>query len=121
MGLQRDYLMQLIEQFTAAIRRARSRAEEEDYQAAADALDGVIGNALGIDGATILSLSPDSITAIMNVTGVDPGVTEYIAKSMQLQSLYFEKAGDAFTSSLRLQQAQAIADAYGFTLEPIEE
>ena len=121
MTLQQDYLMQLIEQFTTAIRRARSRAEGEDYQAAADAMDAAITSATGIDASTLFSLSPESIAAILSVTGVDPNVTEYIAKSMQLQSHFLGKAGDAFSSDLRLRQAEAIASAYGFTLEPIKE
>ena len=45
----------------------------------ADSLDNAIGSATDIDPATLLALTPDSIATIMQVSGVDPKVTEYIA------------------------------------------
>ena len=79
----------------------------------ADSLDNAIGSATDIDPATLLALTPDSIATIMQVSGVDPKVTEYIARSLLLSSRYHADAGDNETAALRMEQGLAVARAYG--------
>ncbi len=113
--LQRDYLMQLIHQFIQAILNSRTTAER-DPRAAADFLETAIGAATDIDGATLLSLGPESIAAVMQLSGVDPRVAGYIAHSLKLVSEYLQQAGELDLSELRAGQAQAVAELFGFDL-----
>ena len=115
--LEQDYLMRMLLQFFQAMARSwEVNRDHEDPKAAADMLEAAIGNATDIDGATLLSLSPDSIAQIMQVTGVDPNVTEFIARSLLLESVYLTQAHLDELATLRTQQARAIASQFAFQL-----
>lgn len=115
--LEQDYLMRILLQFAEIIRRSWMKAEDErDPRRAADMLEDAIGQATDIDGGALLSLSPDSMASVMQVSGVDPRVTEYIAHSLLLASGYLREAGEDQLADLREQQARAVADAYGLEL-----
>lgn len=115
--LEQDYLMRILLQFAEIIRRSWTKADKDrDPRRAADMLEDAIGNATDLDGGTLLSLSPDSIASVMQVSGVDPRVTEYIAFSLLLAAGYLREAGEFDLADLREQQARAVADAYGIDL-----
>ncbi len=115
--LHEDYLMRIFLQFAEIIRRSWIKENDErDPKAAADALEDAVGAATDMDGGVLLSLSPESIAGVMQVSGVDPRVTEYVARSLLLASAYLREAGEDGLADVRMQQAQAIAGAYGFAL-----
>ena len=114
---EQDYLMkQLLMFFKALTRSWELMEDEDDPQGAADTLENAITSATDMDGAALLTLAPESIASIMQVTGVDPHVVEYIARSILLESVYLDQAGNPDLSEVRAAQARAIADAYGFGL-----
>lgn len=114
---EQDYLMKQFLMFFQALTRSwEQMEEEEDPQGAADTLENAISAATEMDGMALLTLAPESIASIMQVTGVDEGVVEYIARSMLLESVYLKQAGNAELAGIRAAQAQAIADSYGFGL-----
>ena len=77
---EQDYLMRIIAQLLGAIRRSMERAAgEEDPDGAASALDMALGDATDLDGEALLSLAPESLASVLQVSGVDPHLTEYIA------------------------------------------
>lgn len=120
--LEQDYLMRILLQFAEAIRRSWARSvEDRDPRDAANMLDRAIGDATDIDGATLLSLSPESIASVMQVSGVDPRVSEYIARSLLLASGYLAEAGEGELSALRAEQARALAEAYDLDLPDTPE
>ena len=115
--IQQDYLMRLLLQFFQAMARSwELNHEKDDPEQAADMIETAIGNATEMDGATLLSLSPDSIAQIMRATDVDPNVTQFIARSMLLESVYLAQANHDGLAALRMQQAHAIAAEYAFEL-----
>ncbi len=115
--LEQDYLVRLLMRFAEAIRRSMQKASGElDPRGAADMLEMAVGEATDIDGAALLSLAPESIASVMQVSGVDPGVTGYIAHALLLESTYLRSAGETFLADVRVAQAEAIANAYGFDL-----
>ena len=69
-----------------------------------------------MDGTALLTLAPESIASIMQVTGVDPRIVEYISRSMLLESAYLSDANESGLAAVRAAQARAIADEYGFEL-----
>lgn len=114
---EQDYLMRIIAQLLGAIRRSMERAAgEDDPDGAAQMLDAALGEATDLDGEALLSLAPDSLAQILQVSGVDPHVTEYLARSLLLSSRYYGDAGRAEMSALRRRQAFAVADAFGHGL-----
>ena len=114
---EQDYLMKQFLMFFKALTRSWEQMEkEEDPQGAADTLEDAISAATDMDGTALLTLAPESIASIMQVTGVDPHIVEYLSRSMLLESVYLEQAGDSDLSAVRAAQARAIADAYGFGL-----
>ncbi len=114
---EQDYLMKQLLMFFQALTRSWEQMEDEDDpQGAADTLENAITSATDMDGAALLTLAPESIASIMQVTGVDPHIVEYLSRSMLLESVYLENAGNKGLSDVRAAQARAIADAYGFEL-----
>ena len=78
---ERDYLMRIIMELGAAIRRSIDRSQvDHDPGDAAQMLDAAVGEATELDGAALLSLAPESIATVMQVSGTDPAVTEYVAR-----------------------------------------
>ncbi|WP_270298299.1 hypothetical protein [Eggerthella sinensis] len=120
--LEQDYLMRILLQFAEAIRRSWTRAvEDRDPRDAAHMLEQAVGDATDIDGATLLSLSPESIASVMQVSGVDPRVTEYIARSLLLASGYLREAGGRRPRRRPRDQARALAEAYDLELPDTPE
>ena len=115
--LERDYLMNILLQYAEILRRSWFKARREaDPRGAADMLESAVSQATDIDGATLLSLAPESMAGILQVSGVDERVVGYIARSLCLASAYLGEAGDGQLAALRLQQARALAEAYGVDL-----
>lgn len=115
--LHQDYLMRMILDLVTAMRRSYERSQgQKDPQGAADMLEIAIGEATDIDGAVLLSLSPESIASILQVSGTEPQLIEHLARSLMLASEYHFEAGDAALGELRKAQAHALADAYGVEL-----
>lgn len=116
--LQQDYLVRLIMRLIEAITKSLHRSkDDDDPQGAAEMLESAIGEATDIDGAVLLSLAPESIASIMQVSGVDPRVAGYVARSLKLESEYLVQAGNPSLAALRLQQAEALGKAYGVDFE----
>ena len=99
---EQDYLMRIIAQLLGAIRRSMERAAgEEDPDGAASALDMALGDATDLDGEALLSLAPESLASVLQVSGVDPHLTEYIARSLMLSGRYHGEAGRPDVAELR--------------------
>ncbi len=115
--LHEDYLMRMFLQFAEIIRKSWMKEHDEhDPKAAAESLENAVSVATDMDGETLLSLAPESIAGVMQVSGIDSHATEYVARSLLLASAYLREAGDNDLADIREQQARAIADAYGFSL-----
>lgn len=114
---EKDYLMNLLMTFFRALMRANERRQEkDDPEMASKMLEGAIQEAVEIDGAALLALSPESIAQVMRVSDVDPNVTQFVARSLLLDSVYLTQAGKIEEAGLRAGQAHAIAQEYGFGL-----
>ena len=114
---EQDYLMrQFMMFFKALVRSWEQMEDEDDPLAAADTLEGAVTNATEMDGSALLSLAPESIAQVLQVTGVDPDLVEYVARSIYLESAYLRRGGQPDLADIRAAQARSIAAAYGFCL-----
>ena len=118
-----DYLMRQLLVFFRALMDARSRAlNEKDFIGSAETLENLVGETSSLGADVFLRLAPESIASILQTTGNDPQVTEFMARSLMQAAEYREKAGDVEVANLRREQAHAIAEAYGHDLTiPMEE
>lgn len=120
--LTQDYLVRMLVDFAAGIMRSmQRRTEERDPRGAAELLEGAIGQSVDLDGDMLLSLAPDSIASILQVSGTDPAVTGYVARSLMLAASYRAEEGDMALAQLRADQARAIAAAYGHDLSDMQD
>ncbi len=120
--LTQDYLVRMLVDFAAGIMRAMQRqTDERDPRGAAELLEAAVGQAVDIDGDALLALAPDSIATVLQVSGTDPALTEYMARSLMLAASYRSDAGQDEMASLRADQARAIAAAYGHDIADMEE
>ncbi|MEY8562483.1 hypothetical protein AALA21_05445 [Eggerthellaceae bacterium 3-80] len=114
---EQDYLMRILLQYAEILRRSWFKAHhEKDPRGAAEMLEAAVGEATDIDGATLLSLAPESMGAVLQVSGVDERVVEYISQSLALASAYLREDGQHVLADLRLEQARSLAQTYGFDL-----
>lgn len=115
--LEQDYLMRMLLAFYQAMNRSVERRKGGlDPKEALDILEDAIGSATDIDGKTLLSLSPESMASMLQVTGTDPRVAEYIGRSLLLSSQYQSQLRQTALAGVRAAQARALADAFGFDL-----
>ena len=111
---EQDYLMRILVAFAEAIRKSMQKAAgEEDHLASAGLIETAIGDATDMDGGILLSLAPESIAGILQVSGTDPRVAEYIAQGLLLSARYLRDGGNVSRSEIRESQAHAIAEAFG--------
>lgn len=114
---ERDYLMRLIlGYFKTIVIVIKQGEKEKDPEGAADLLEQAIGEATEIDGEVLLSLAPESIASVLQVSGTDPKVINYVAHGLLLEAHYLMLACDFARAELREEQARALAAAYGFDL-----
>lgn len=119
--LQRDYLVQLITQFIQAIFQSRELAlKKRDPQAAADLLEAAIEQAVDMDGAALLSLTPESMASVLQISGVDPKIIGYVAHSLLQEADYLDMSGSSELAQLRKAQGIALFEAYGLCEEDVE-
>ena len=112
-----DYLMRMLLAFFKALVDAQSRAlNEKDMIGAAEMLENLVGESSSLGPDMFLKLAPESMATILQTTGNDPQVTEFMARSLMQAAEYRDKAGDVETANLRREQARAIAEAYGHDL-----
>lgn len=115
---EKDYLMKMISDLIQAMVRSMLYAtEEENPYMAARSLENAIGAAVDMDAALFLSLSPESMGMMMQISPIDQQGSEYIARSLALASVYNREAGDVELAKLRRDQARVVADSFGIDLD----
>lgn len=119
--LQQDYLARMLMRLAEAISKSLAKAkDDDDPEEAAVLLENAIGEATELDGAVLLSLAPESIASVVQISGTDPRVVEYIARTLMLEASYLEDAGKSEKAALRNEQALALANAYGIDASSVE-
>ena len=115
--LEQDYIVRLLVEFIAAILRSLKRAKgERDLSGAAQILEDSITSATDMNGVALLSLAPESLAQVLQVSNTDPRVVVYIANSLALEAKYKRELGEDEIAKLRASQAEALAKAYGIEL-----
>ena len=119
--LHRDYLLEVIEQFVSTISTALARALlERDLDAALE-VEEAVSELVQLDPETAMSLAPESLVVMMQLSGTGDAVAGYAAYALNRLGKAYELAGDTAVAELRRSQAQAIADAFGADRDEVPE
>ncbi len=119
-----DYLMRMILELAGAIRKSFLTAkEDDDPEGAAQLLEATLDGATEMDSSLLLSLEPDSMAAMLQISGSDPQLMAYVSRILLLESHYLKMAQRYSEAELRHGQAFAVAGAFGIPLseDDIEE
>jgi hypothetical protein len=115
--LQRDYLLEIIAQFVAAVMRAlrAARAAQEAPSAleAAQDVEREVASLLDLDPAVALSLEPDSLVTMILLSGMGEALAGYVAFALDRTADIYDNVGEAGLAELRRSQARAVAESFG--------
>lgn len=114
MAIRNDYLTDMIMRFaqTLTCGLEKSLTGAINGAAAQDGCEQVVGEVLDMDAQTALALSPASLVTMMQISAVDDRLAVYVAYCLERLAGLAEGADDAL-ASVRRDQAQAVAAAYG--------
>lgn len=116
--IEQDYLMRRLLALFAAIRRSwEKELKHEDPLDSAEQLELALGSAVDFESGLLLSLAPESFSTMVQVSGTDRRLVEFMLRSLAMASQLRAKGSDEAGAALRMAQAQALAQAYGFSDE----
>lgn len=110
--LQRDYILEIVEQFVDGVSAALRRALGGDVSACED-VESQVAELLELDRGTALALAPDSLVTMMVLSGMGDSVAEYVGYALDRLARLYESAGDEDTAGLRRLQAKAVGESFG--------
>ncbi|MGN0286227.1 MAG: hypothetical protein ACI4B6_00990 [Atopobiaceae bacterium] len=119
--LQHDYLMEIIQQFARTVSSALRRALAQKDEAAAQEVEAAVGELLQLDPQTAMSLAPGSLVTMMQLAGTGDAVSGYVAFSLNKLADAYDGMGQPDVAQQRREQAQAVADAFGASLDEVPE
>ena len=119
--LQRDYILEIVEQFAKGVSRVLKHAIDHGDAESCEEVESQIGELLEIDHKTALSLAPDSLVTMMVLSGMGDSVAAYVCYSLQRLSEVYGKRGDEDLAHIRAAQAQAVAESFGCDPDEVPE
>lgn len=119
--LQRDYLLELIKRFGDGLRECLLPATLEADAGSIAEVEDAIGRLIDLDGASALSLAPESLVTMMELSGVADSVAGHASYALLRLANAYDRAGDPATAQIRREQARAVAEAFGATLGAVPD
>lgn len=108
MQYQSDYVLRLIEQMGALIRRALEHYGEADPGEPFELAQQVIGLALEMDPDVVGRLSPDSLKSLIDLQSFDDRVLVLVAEALDIEADALEGVGEVLNGALRREQSSAV-------------
>lgn len=110
--LQRDYILEVIDDFTSTVTSGLGNALETQTEESLDGVEAAVAELIDLSPETALALSPDSLVTMMLLSGVADSVAEYVVYALDRLSHVYEQLGDEDKAGLRRQQAVAVAQSF---------
>lgn len=110
--LQRDYILEIIEQFVNAVLLSLRKALVKQDREAAEEVEEAVATLLDLDPSVALELSPDSLVTMMLLSGMADSVAEYVAYTLHRLGDAYEGAGEESLAAIRRAQAEAVAESF---------
>jgi hypothetical protein len=115
--LQRDYLLQQLEQFTNTIIKTLRSALILRTASGIEETEEALGELLELNPAVLMPLTPESFVTMMRLTGVGDATSAHVAYVLERLADAYMLQGDNQTALLRRQQAREVARSFGLDLE----
>lgn len=119
--LQKDYVLEMVRRFGDVLARWLRPAVIDADGKAIDEVENAIGALIDLDGATALSLAPESLVTMMDLSGVADSVAGYASYALLRLGDAYDAAGNASVADVRREQARAISEAFGSELGRVPE
>lgn len=110
--LQRDYVLEIVDQFVEGVSDALRRALRGEA-GATDDIERQIGELLDLDPGTALVLAPDSLVTMMVISGIGDSVAGYVCYALSRLATIYGREGADDLAGLRRLQARAVAESFG--------
>jgi hypothetical protein len=110
--LQRDYILEVIDDFTSTVTAGFGNALETQSEESLDGVEAAVAELIDLSPETALALSPDSLVTMMLLSGVADSVAEYVVYALDRLSHVYKQLGDEDKAGLRRQQAVAVAQSF---------
>ena len=112
--------MRMIMELAGAIRKSilLSR-DDDDPDAAAQLLEASLDGATEMDGSLLLTLEPETMATMLQLSGTDPMLIGYVTRTLLLESKFLEKAQSHSMAAFRREQAFAVAESFGIELDDV--
>ena len=112
MEYRNDYILRLIEQMGSLIRLAFERFREGGTAGEpVDVLHEAIGLAVDMDPGLFLTLAPQSMVSLVEISALDDRVVGKLAEALLLEAEVLEAAGSFVEAGVRRDQAAALLHA----------
>ncbi len=108
MQYQSDYILRIIEQMGALIRRALEQVGSPVAEEPIELAEQAIGLALDMDPAIASRLSGASLASLVAINMPDDRVLELLAQTLDIEAQALEGRGEIVFASLRREQAGAV-------------
>lgn len=108
MQYQSDYVLRLIEQMGALIRRALERVGGAETGEPYEDLQAAIGLALDMEPHLASRLSPQSLVALLEIETPDDRVVGLVADAFDASADLLESRGELVEGMLKREQAAAV-------------
>ena len=119
--LQRDYILEVIDDFTSTVTAGLGNALETQTEESLDGVEAAVAELIDLSPETALALSPDSLVTMMLLSGVADSVAEHVVYALDRLSHVYEQLGDGDKAGLRRQQAVAVAQSFSVDLSATPE
>ncbi len=119
--LHRDFLEEMIENFTREVVQHLPVAIQNGDKEAMDSTEASVARLLELDPSYALGLAPQSLVMMLQLNGVGYALASYAAYVLHRLSEAYAAQGDMATAELREQQAQAIATAFNYDLNEVPQ
>jgi hypothetical protein len=111
--LQHDYIVDLIQNFVAAITAALKGALMHGDKPSLELAESSVAELLDLDKETAFSLSPGSLVTMMQLSGIGDSTAGYVSYALRRIGDAYAKDGESDVAAVRRAQSNAIADAFG--------
>ena len=118
MSIRNDYILDMIAQFTDSICDYMLKGKGGIEYDGVAAYEEIVGRALDMDASTVLELSPGSLVTMFQLSATDESLALYAVFALEKVSEILS-GRDGAMSQLRHEQAQAVADLYGFPVDTV--
>lgn len=119
--LQRDYIVAMLKQLSEVLTRYLRPAVVDADSTAIDEVEGAIGNLMNLEGSVALSLDPNSLVTMFELSGIADSVAGYVSYVLVRLGDAYDQHGNGERAQLRRAQAQAISTAFGSKYGAIPE